>query len=223
VVGLLADKLVALGGSVLLGETASLYGAAGFMAKRAASHEVARRIIEITDVVEQYYARMGKSLTEANPTPGNIASGLTTLVEKSLGGVRKGGTTPIQGVVSAAEPLPSRASGLWIMDTSLGLGTHITTDMVTGGAQILAYTTGGGNPVGSALAPVIKVTATLSTLEAMADNMDFDASPVLLGGESLQECGERLFAEYVAVANGKLTRAEELGNGLFAIGQVPIA
>lgn len=223
VVGLLADKLVALGGSVLLGETASLYGAAGVMANRAVSPEVARRVIEITDVVERYYARMGKSLTEANPTPGNIASGLTTLVEKSLGGVRKGGTTPIQGVVSAAEPLPPGARGLWIMDTSLGLGTHITTDMVAGGAQIVAYTTGGGNPVGSALAPVMKVTATPSTLEAMADNMDFDASPVLLGRETIEECGERLLAEYMAVANGKLTRAEELGNGLFAIGQVPVA
>ena len=86
--------------------------------------------------------------------PGNIAAGLTTLVEKSLGGVRKGGTGPIQGVVGPAERVPPGGRGLWIMDTTLGLGTHITTDMVTGGAQILAYTTGGGNPVGSALAPV---------------------------------------------------------------------
>jgi altronate dehydratase large subunit len=223
VVGIVADKLVALGGVVLLGETGSLYGAAGLMARRAVSREVAQRIVEITDVVERYYARMGKSLTEANPTPGNIAAGLTTLVEKSLGGVRKGGTTPIQGVLGPAEPVPPGSKGLWIMDTSLGLGTHITTDMVAGGAQIVAYTTGGGNPVGSALAPVIKVTATPATVEAMAENMDFDASPVLLGEESLEDCGERLFGLLIEVANGKLTRAEALDHGLFAIGQVAVA
>ncbi len=223
VVGILADKLVALGGTVLLGETGSLYGAAGVMAERAVSPEVAQRIIEITDVMERTYRRLGQSFTEANPTPGNIAAGLTTLVEKSLGGVRKGGTTPIQGVLRPAERVPPGGRGLWIMDTTLGLGTHVTTDMVAGGAQIVAYTTGGGNPVGSALAPVIKVTATPRTLEAMAENMDFDASPVLLGQESLESCGNRLFEELVLVANGKLSKAEELGNGLFAIGQVPVA
>jgi altronate dehydratase large subunit len=184
---------------------------------------VGRRIIEITDVMERYYRRMGKSLTEANPTPGNIAAGLTTLVEKSLGGVRKGGTAPIQGVLGPAEAVPPQVSGLWIMDTSLGLGNHITTDMVAGGAQIVVYTTGGGNPVGSAIAPVIKVTATPATAQGMAENIDFDASPVLLGKEPLESCGERLLAEFVDVANGKLTRAEALGNGLFAIGKVAIA
>jgi altronate dehydratase large subunit len=94
-VGVLADKLLAAGGAVFLGETGSLYGAAGLMARRAVTPEVGKRIVEITDAVEQYYARMGKSLREANPTPGNIAGGLTTLVEKSLGGVRKGGTAAI--------------------------------------------------------------------------------------------------------------------------------
>jgi altronate dehydratase large subunit len=221
-VGVLADRLVATGGTVLLGETGSLYGAAGVMAERAVSPEVARRIIEITDVMERYYNRMGKSFTEANPTPGNIAAGLTTLVEKSLGGVRKGGTTLIQGVLSPAEPVPPGGKGLWIMDTTMGLGSHTTTDMVAGGAQIMVYTTGGGNPVGSAIAPVIKVTATPATLDKMGENMDFDASPVLLGEESLEDCGQRLMEEFVAVVSGKLVRAEQLGNNLFAIGKVVI-
>ena len=220
VVGVLADKLVEMGGTVLLGETSSLYGAAGVMARRAISPEVGRRIIEITEVRERYYARMGKSLKDANPTPGNIAGGLTTLVEKSLGGVRKGGTTPIQGVLAAGEPV--RGKGLWVMDTSMGLGACGTADMLAGGAQIMAYTTGRGNPVGSPLGPVIKITATRKTVDTLPDIIDFDASPVLYGEETVEECGLRLLDESVAVANGKLTRAEESGHIVFAIGKMVV-
>jgi altronate dehydratase large subunit len=220
VVGVLADMLVEAGGTVLLGETGSLYGAAGAMAKRAISPDVGQRIIEITDVRERYYARMGKSLKDANPTPGNIAGGLTTLVEKSLGGVRKGGTTPIQGVLEPGEQV--RGKGLWVMDTSLGLGACGTADMLAGGAQIMAYTTGRGNPVGSPLGPVIKITATRNTIETLPDIIDFDASPVLYGEETVEECGERLFEEFVTVANGKLTQAEKSGHTLFSIGKMAL-
>lgn len=221
-VGVVADMLVELGGTVLLGETASLYGATGVMAKRAVSSEVAQQIIDITDVMESYYRRMGRSLKEANPTPGNIAGGLTTLVEKSLGGVRKGGTAPIQGVLAPAAPVPSGRRGLWIMDTSLGLGAHTTTDMVAGGAQIMVYTTGRGNPVGSPIAPVVKITATPGTMEALGENVDFDASPVLLGKETAESCGQRLFEKLVAVAGGHLTKAERLDDNVFAIGAVAV-
>jgi altronate dehydratase large subunit len=220
VVGVLADKLVEAGGTVLLGETGSLYGAAGVMAKRAISPEVGQRIIEITDVRERYYSRMGKSLKDANPTPGNIAGGLTTLVEKSLGGVRKGGTTPIRGVLAPGEQVSGK--GLWVMDTSMGLGACGTADMLAGGAQVMAYTTGRGNPVGSPLGPVIKITATQNTVETLPDIVDFDASPVLYGEETVQECGMRLLDEFVAVANGKLTRAEESGHLVFAIGKMAV-
>lgn len=222
-VGVLADILIQQGGTVLLGETGGLYGAAGVMAERAVSHDVAEKIIEITDVIERYYSRMGKSLKEANPTPGNIAGGLTTLVEKSLGGVRKAGTAPIQGVLKPAESVPAGERGLWIMDTSLGLGTHTATDLLSGGAQIMVYTTGRGNPVGSAIGPVIKVTATAETVEAMGENIDFDASPVLRGEESVEQCGHRLFEEFLAVASGRLTKCERLGHTLFAIGRIAVA
>lgn len=223
VVGVLADKLVELGGTAFLGETGSLYGAAGVMAERAVSTQVARRIIEITDVRERYYGLMGKSLKDANPSPGNIAGGLTTLVEKSLGGVRKGGTTLIQGVLDPGEPVPQGGRGLWIMDTTMGVDTHGTTDMVAGGAQIVAFTTGRGNPVGSPIAPVIKITASRRTIETMGEIIDFDASPVLMGEESLEDCGQRLFCEFAAVANGKLTKAEKLGHTLFGVGRVSVA
>ena len=218
--GVVADRLVDNGGTVLLGETGSLYGAAGVMAKRAVSPEVGQEIIAITDVIEAYYTRMGRSFRETNPTPGNIAGGLTTLVEKSLGGVRKGGTKPIQGVLKPGEQVTGK--GLWIMDTSMGLGTHTTTDMLAGGAQIMVYTTGRGNPVGSAIGPVIKVTATERTLRVLAENMDFDASSVLRGEESIEECGGRMLDLVVEVANGELTSAERLDNTLFAIGKIAV-
>ena len=222
VVGRLADMLVEAGGTVFLSETASLYGAAGAMAKRAVSAEIGQRIIEITEVMERHYARMGKSLKEANPTPGNIAGGLTTLVEKSLGGVHKGGTTEIQGVLGPAKAVPAGGRGLWIMDSSLGVDSHAVTDMVAGGAQIVAFTTGRGNPAGNPIAPVVKITATQHTVETTGDMIDFDASPVLLGHETIEEAGSRLYAYLKEVASGTLTKAEELGYTLFGIGQVAV-
>ncbi|RJQ58454.1 MAG: altronate dehydratase [Desulfobacteraceae bacterium] len=220
-VGAMADLLVQEGGTVLMGETAGLYGAAGVLVKRAVSPEVGRRILEITDAVERHYSRIHRSLKEANPTPGNIAGGLTTLVEKSLGGVRKGGTTPIQGVLKPAEQVNGK--GLWIMDTSMGLGACATSDMLAGGAQIMAYTTGRGNPLGSPIAPVVKITSTKETVERLGEIVDFDAGPVLMGKESLEECGHRLLEEISKIADGKLTQAEKLGHAVFAIGRIVMA
>jgi altronate dehydratase large subunit len=219
-VGAMADRLIAFDGAVIIGETAGLYGAAGLMARRAATSEIGDEIIAMTDRLEEYYKRMGHSLREANPTPGNIAGGLTTLVEKSLGGVRKGGTTPIMGVLKPGERITGK--GLWVMDTSLGIGACAAADMLASGAQILAYTTGGGNPIGSPLAPVVKITATRRTAERLEDIIDFDASPVLMGEETVAECGDRLLAEIIAAANGKQVHAEKTGHVAFAIGRVAL-
>jgi altronate dehydratase large subunit len=219
-VGAMADRLIALGGAVIIGETAGLYGAAGLLARRAAKKEIGDEIIAMTDKLEEHYKRMGHSLREANPTPGNIIGGLTTLVEKSLGGVRKGGTTRIRGVLVPGERIIGK--GLWVMNTSLGIGACAAADMLTSGAQILAYTTGGGNPIGSPLAPVVKITATKKTVDKLEDIIDFDASPVLLGEETIQECGSRLMEEINAVVNGKQVQAEKKHQTAFAIGRVVI-
>jgi altronate dehydratase large subunit len=219
-VGAMADRLIEKGGAVILGETGSLYGAAGLMARRAVSKDVGDRIIEITNVLERYNKRLGKSLREANPTPGNIKGGLTTLVEKSLGGVRKGGTTTIQGVLEPGEKIIGK--GLWIMNTSKGLGACATADMLTSGAQIMVYTTGKGNPVGSLLGPVVKVTATKATVNGLSDVIDFDASPVLFGEETVKDCGDRLLDEVKKVADGKLVQSEKTGNNVFAIGNIVV-
>ena len=216
--GATADLIVASGGTVVMGETGGLYGAAGFLTRRAASPKVAEQILAITDAIERHSQRLGKSIKEANPTPGNIAGGLTTLVEKALGGVRKSGTTPIQGVVSPAEQVTGK--GVWVMDTSVGIGSCAMTDMLVGGAQMLAYTTGRGNPLGSPVGPVIKITATAETAGRLEEIIDFDASPVLRGEEGIAECGRRLLDEVLAVAGGKLTKAEKLGHYAFAIGRI---
>ncbi len=218
VLGIAADQLIAKSGTVILGETGSLYGAAGLLAKRAVSKSIGNQLLEITDVLERYYQRLGKSITEANPTPGNIAGGITTLVEKSLGGIRKGGTTAIQGILSPAEQICGK--GLWIMNTSKGIGVCSSTDMLASGAQILAFTTGKGNPIGSPLAPVIKITATRSTADNLSDIIDFDASPVMYGIESLETCGTRLFKKIIEVANGAPVQAEKTGHNVFAIGSI---
>jgi altronate dehydratase large subunit len=219
-VGAMADRLIELGGAIILGETGSLYGAAGLMARRAATKQIGDEIIAMTDKLEVYYKRMGHSLREGNPTPGNIAGGLTTLVEKSLGGVRKGGTNTIQGVLSPGEKTMGR--GLWVMNTSHGVGSCAAADMLASGAQLLAYTTGGGNPIGNPLAPVVKITATRRTIERLDDIIDFDASPVLRGDETVKECGDRLLDEMIAVANGKKVQAEKTRHTAFAIGDVAL-
>ena len=218
-VGAVADKVVEGGGTVLLGETAGLYGAAGALAKRGVSAEVRDRIIEITDAIERHYSRMGKSIKEANPTPGNIEGGLTTLVEKALGGVRKGGTKAIQGVLRPGEMVTGK--GLWVMDTSLGISASVT-DMLAGGAQIMLYTTGLGSPLGFPIAPVVKITATKETMQSLSEIIDFDASPIMSGEENIEECGSRLLDYVLTVANGKLTSAEKLGNEVFAIGKIAV-
>jgi altronate dehydratase large subunit len=108
------------------------------------------------------------------------------------------------------------------MNTSLGIGSCAAADMLVSGAQILAYTTGGGNPTGSPLAPVVKITATKKTVERLEDIIDFDASPVLLGNETVEECGNRMLEEMMAVAGGKLVQAEKTGHTVFAIGKVAL-
>ena len=219
-VGAMADRHIENGGAVILGETGGLYGAAGLMARRAATKEIGDEIIAMTDRLEDYYRRMGRSLREGNPTPGNIAGGLTTLVEKSLGGVRKGGTTTIQGVLGPGERI--KGKGLWVMNTSHGIGSCAAADMLASGAQLLAYTTGGGNPIGNPLAPVVKITATRRTIESLDDIIDFDASPVLRGEETVKQCGDRLLDAMITFANGRKVQAERTRHTAFAIGDVAL-
>ena len=212
--GVACDILIKDGGSAIFTETPEMLGAEHVLAKRAADEEVRRRIWEITSRTDSKIKAMGLDIREAEPGPGNIEAGLTTLAEKSLGAIRKGGTTPIVEVVEYAEK-PSK-KGLVIMDGPAHDVVGVT-GMVAAGAQVVVFTTGIGTPVGSPIAPVIKVSSNSPLYQRWRDNMDVNGGTILDGGETLQSMGERLVEEIMEVASGKLTRAEVLGHREFAI------
>lgn len=212
--GVACDILIRDGGSAIFTETPEMLGAEHVLAKRAADGEVRRRIWEITSRTDSKIKAMGLDVREAEPGPGNIEAGLTTLAEKSLGAIRKGGTTPIVEVVEYAEK-PSK-KGLVVMDGPAHDVSGVT-GMVAAGAQVVVFTTGIGTPVGSPIAPVIKVSSNSSLYERWKGNIDVNAGAVLDGEETLQSMGERLVEEIMEVASGKLSRAEVLGYREFAI------
>ena len=151
------------------------------------------------------------------PTPGNIDGGLSTIEEKSLGCIYKAGTKPLQDVIDYA--MPVRKKGLVWMVTP-GHDIEQLTGMVAGGCHIVVFTTGRGTCCGSPIAPTIKVATNTEMYEKMKDNMDMNAGAILTGTESVREVGERIFAELLHVASGKLTRAEALGFNDFAIWRI---
>ena len=213
-VGAACDMLVAEGGTVILSETPELIGAEHLLAKRARTPEIAKRVLDAVAWWEQKAMAAGENIREANPSPGNIAGGITTLEEKSLGCIYKAGTGPLEEVI----PYASRPTkkGLVYMDTPAHDIEQLT-GMVAGGAQIVVFTTGEGPPIGSPIAPVIKITANRDTYLKMKDNMDMDVSRILAGKEDIGSAGNRIFEEIISVASGKLTKAEKLGQRDFCI------
>ncbi|NIN69635.1 MAG: altronate dehydratase [Anaerolineae bacterium] len=212
--GIACDLLVAEGGTAIFTETPEMLGAEHVLARRAASDEVRRRIWEITSTTEGRVKAMGLDIREAEPGPGNIEGGLTTLAEKSLGAIRKGGTTDIVQVVDYAEKPTEK--GLVIMDGPAHDVVSVT-GMVAAGAQVIVFTTGLGTPVGSPIAPVIKISSNSDLYRRWQGNVDLNAGAILDAEESLQSMGERVFTEIMEVASGKLTKAETLDHGEFAI------
>jgi altronate dehydratase large subunit len=171
----------------------------------------------IVDRFEKEVERMGADMRGGNPSPGNIAGGLSTIEEKSLGCISKCGTAPIRGVIEYAETVP--ASGLIFMD-SPGNDIECVSGMAAGGVHIVCFTTGRGTPTGAAVVPVIKITGNGRTFVQMEDNMDVDVSGMLDGSLSLESAGERIWREIVDVAEGKWTKAEVLGHQEFSINRI---
>lgn len=211
--GIASDRIVAAGGTVLLSETPEFIGAEELLAARAAP-ALADAIRAAVYRWEDAARRMGVDMRGAQPTPGNIAGGLTTIEEKSLGAITKGGSSPVQELIGYAERPAAR--GLVLMDTP-GNDAESVTGMVAGGAQVVAFTTGRGTPLGCPIAPIIKVATNSRLAHHMADDIDLDAGRVISAGETLEDAGARILAEVIAVASGRETAAERWGHGEFAI------
>lgn len=217
-IGQLSDLLVAEGGTSILSETTEFIGAEHILAKRAATPEVHDRILEIVHRYEKALQLVGEEVREGNPSPGNKAGGLTTLEEKSLGCIHKGGHTPVNAVYDYGKQVKS-GSGLVIMDTP-GNDPSSVAGMVAGGAQVVVFSTGRGTPTGNPIAPVIKITGNRLTFAKMEDNIDLDASPIIYGGKTLKSLGDELFTLVSEVASGRQTKAETLGYTEMAIARV---
>jgi altronate hydrolase len=206
--GAAVDRLVAVGGRAALSETPEIYGAENLLLRRAASPAVAEALLSRLKWWEDYAARDGASL-DNNPSPGNKAGGITTILEKSLGAVAKSGSTPLNAVIDYAEQIT--APGLSFMD-SPGYDPCSATGQIAGGAQIILFTTGRGSVFGSLPAPTLKLASNAALAQSMADDIDIDCSPVL-GGTSLDEMGTRIFHLILEAASGRKTASELLGMG----------
>jgi altronate hydrolase len=207
--GIAADLLVGQGGTAVLGETPEIYGAEHLLTRRAADPAVGAQLVERVHWWEEYVQSCGASL-DNNPSPGNKEGGLTTILEKSLGAVAKGGSTNLMAVYQYAEPVTAR--GLVFMDTP-GYDPVSVTGMVAGGANVICFTTGRGSVFGSKPAPCIKLATNTDVYRRMQDDMDVNCGTILDGATSVEDKGQEIFELVLAVASGRQTKSEELGFG----------
>jgi altronate hydrolase len=206
--GAASDLLVAQGGTSIIGETPEIYGAEHLLTRRAVSREVGEKLVERIKWWEWYTGIFGAEINN-NPSPGNKDGGLTTIYEKSLGAIAKGGSTALVDVVGYAEPV--KAKGFVVMDTP-GYDPVSMTGIVAGGANVLVFTTGRGSVFGCKPAPSIKIATNSPMYHHMSDDMDINAG-VILEGTPVREVGKQIFEEILAVASGKKTKSELNGVG----------
>lgn len=214
VIGYVSDILAEQGGSSILSETTEMIGAEHLLAKRAVSDDVAEKFLGFVLRVESDANRMGVDMRGTQPSPGNIEGGLTTIEEKSLGCIHKGGHSPLQEAVLFGE-VPSK-KGLIFMDTP-GHDVESLIGMAAGGAQVMVFSTGRGTPTGCPITPVIKMTGNSKTFAAMEDNIDLSVAGIIEGIETVEQAGQRLMKELLDVCGGRLTKSEALGHHEFGI------
>jgi altronate hydrolase len=207
--GYASDLLVASGGTSVLGETPEIYGAEHLLTRRAVTEDVARALLERIEWWKTYAEDGGGSL-DNNPSPGNKAGGLTTILEKSLGAVAKAGHADLAAVYQYAEPMTVR--GMGFMDTP-GYDPVSVTGLVAGGATVVCFTTGRGSVLGTRPAPTIKLATNTEMYARMSDDMDLNCGRIVDGDATVAQVGEEIFERIIAVASGERTASEELGLG----------
>ena len=206
--GAASDLLVRHGGTSILSETPEIYGAEHLLTRRAASREVGEKLVERIRWWEAYTSRNGGEMNN-NPSPGNKAGGLTTILEKSLGASAKGGQSTLRAVYEYAEPV--REHGFVYMDTP-GYDPVAATGQVAGGANLIAFTTGRGSAFGAKPAPSIKLATNSDIYRRMIDDMDINCGDIL-DGVPVDEKGREIFEKVLRVASGEHTKSEDLGYG----------
>ncbi|HYE99912.1 MAG TPA: UxaA family hydrolase, partial [Planctomycetota bacterium] len=207
--GAASDLLVRHGGTSLLAETPEIYGAEHLLIRRAVSKAVGEKLLSLVRWWEAHAAQHGASI-DNNPSWGNKQGGLTTIYEKSLGAVAKGGQAPLSAVYAYAEPV--QAKGFCFMDTP-GFDPVSMTGLVAGGATVGVFTTGRGSVYGCKPSPCLKVATNTPMYEHMIDDMDVNAGTVIDGTETIEQVGRRIFEKIVAVAGGEKTKSEAQGIG----------
>ena len=204
----LQRQLVDLGATVIFGETTEFLGGEHLLARRAVNKEVADKIYEIVTNMENRAKSIGCDMRKGQPTPGNIAGGLSSIEEKSLGAIVKSGTRPIQGVLEYSQHVTDQ-KGLWIKDTP-GREPEILTGMAATGAQFMMFSTGRGAPQGFPSMPVIKICGNPNTYQRMENDMDLNAGLIITGDKTIEQVGEEAFAKLLRVLSGEMTKNEAI-------------
>jgi len=204
-----SDLLVQHGGTTILSETSEIYGAEHLLTRRAVSPEVGQKLVDRIRWWEDYCARNRGEMNN-NPSPGNKRGGLTTILEKSLGAVAKGGTAPLEGVYLYAEPIDRK--GFVFMD-SPGYDPCSVTGQVASGANLIAFTTGRGSVSGYKPVPGIKIATNTEMFDRMSEDMDINCGDILDRGVTLEAKGREIFEVFIRVASGEVTKSEGLGFG----------
>ena len=207
--GVASDLVVRHGGTAILAETTETYGAEHLFTRRAVSREVGEKLVELMHWWEDYTHKHGAEIN-ANPSPGNKAGGLTTIIEKSLGAMAKAGSTNLVDVVRYADAVTK--SGFVFMDTP-GFDPVAATGQVAGGANVVCFTTGRGSVFGCKPAPSIKIATNSALFQRMDEDMDINCGAILDGEETVQESGERIFERILRVASGERTKSEQYDFG----------
>jgi altronate hydrolase len=207
--GAAADLLVMHGGTAMLSETPEVYGAEHLLTRRAVSREVGEKLVKRIKWWEDYTSRLGGEMNN-NPSPGNKAGGLTTILEKSLGAVAKGGTQGMMDVYEYAEQVKAR--GFVFMDTP-GYDPVSVTGHVAGGANIVCFTTGRGSAYGCKPSPSIKLATNSALFQKQEEDMDVNCGVIVDGKSSIEEVGQEIFDLILKVASGEKSKSEQWGYG----------
>ena len=207
--GAAVDLLVSSGGTAILSETPEVYGAEHLLTRRAINAEVGNKLLQRIRWWETHTARL-ESAIDNNPTPGNKAGGITTIMEKSLGAVAKAGSTNLMQVYEYAQPVGEK--GLVFMDTP-GYDPASVTGMVAGGANLVCFTTGRGSVYGTRPVPILKLASNSPMYRRLADDMDVNCGEIVDGDRSVEQLGEIIFQKILETASGRKTRSEQHGFG----------